>query len=578
MGAQMTFQLRDSGLYCYSSEQWQRVGGWIEVIARTRLSNKTHGHGALLQWKNMDSVLLREVVYARNLNGDNARQIRELLVDTGYPLEPGNLSWTRLQHYLLEEMAKAPPAITVDRTGWHDTVFATSGWTAGQANEQHHFVGQLLTSPILQEMGSLQDWQVHVGRLCAGNPLAMFSVGVALAAPMLQPADLENGAFHLAGPSGSGKTTMLQVATSVCGAPTFMRSWISTSNGLAAVSAEHNDMLLALDEIGLAKPEDVDTATYHIMNGASKLRAKITGDLAPQTHWRTLVLSSGEICLSDIFQQLGKQVKAGQENRLVEIPVFGRFGAFDDLHGLSSSQELVDTLKSHTRQYYGTLFREWVERLTDDIDELPAYIQRETRKLLNLWVTPHMASQVIRVLKRFALVAVALCLACRNYIVPWTEASSVQAVEKVIAAWLQNRGHFFDTEEHRVLTRLHRAVVGWTHRFAKIELGDYGRMIGLRRDVNGERQWLIPKNTFLEELGLPSRYMRHIAPLFQKGFLETNEESRGTVKIKLRDRSERFFALWPDRVRAFWKELPDTDELSQFPSIPTDDSEVAEDE
>ena len=99
----MKFQLRDSGLYCFSSDEWQRVGGWIEVIARTRLSNKKHGHGALLQWKNMDNVLLREVVYARNLNGDNARQIRELLVDSGYPLEPGNISWARLQRYLLRE-------------------------------------------------------------------------------------------------------------------------------------------------------------------------------------------------------------------------------------------------------------------------------------------------------------------------------------------------------------------------------------------------------------------------------------------------------------------------------------------
>ena len=131
----------------------------------------------------MDNVLLREVVYARHLNGDNARQIRELLVDTGYPLEPGTTSWARLQRYLLEEMAKAPPATTVDRTGWHGPVFATNGWTVGQADEQHHFVGQLSTSPLLLESGSLQEWKDQVGSLCDGNPLAILSVGVALAAP-----------------------------------------------------------------------------------------------------------------------------------------------------------------------------------------------------------------------------------------------------------------------------------------------------------------------------------------------------------------------------------------------------------
>ncbi len=574
----MKFQLRDSGLYCYSSEEWQRVGGWIEVVARTRLSNKKHGHGALLQWKNMDNVLLREVVYARNLNGDNARQIRELLVDTGYPLEPGNISWTRLQRYLLEEMAKAPPATTVDRTGWHGSIFATSRWTAGQSDEQHYFVGQLSTSPLLQENSSLQDWQTQVGKLCEGNPLAMFSIGVALAAPLLKHAGLENGAFHLVGNSSTGKTTLLQVAASVCGAPTFVRSWVATANGLAAVAAEHNDIALMLDEIGLARPEDVDISVYHIMNGASKLRANITGDLAAQTHWRTLALSTGEIWLSEVFQQMGKPVRAGQENRLVEIPTFGRFGAFDELHGFASSQELVDALKSRTKHYHGTLFRHWLERLTEDADDLPDYIQREITRLTDQWKTSHMASQVVRVIRRFALITAALCLACRNYLLPWTEAESVRAVHQVVGAWLRSRGHLFNSEEYRLLARLRDAVYTWHYRLTDIERGDYGRRAGFRRDVDGERQWLIPKNTFLSELGLSSRYMREVETLIQKGFLETNEQSRGTMKVKLRDRSERFFALWPDRIKAYWDSLPDGDGLSQFPTFPSGNPEVAEDE
>ena len=574
----MKFQLRDSGLYCYSSEEWQRVGGWIEVIARTRLSNKKHGHGALLQWKNMDDVLLREAVYARTLNGDNARQIRELLVDSGYPLEPGNISWARLQRYLLEEMAKAPPATTVDRTGWHGPVFATSSWTAGQADEQHHFVGQLSTSPLLQESGSLQDWQNQVGKLCDGNPLAILSVGVALAAPLLKHAELENGAFHLVGNSSTGKTTLLQVAASVCGAPTFVRNWVATANGLAAVAAEHNDMLLALDEIGLARPEDVDVATYHIMTGASKLRANISGDLAAQTHWRTLALSTGEVWLSEVFQEIGKSVKAGQENRLVEIPIFGKFGAFDDLHGSNSAQEFVDALKSRTRHYHGTLFRHWLERLTEDVDDLPDYIQSEVARLTEQWKTPHMASQVVRVIRRFALITAALCLACRNYLLPWTEAESVRAVHQVVGAWLRSRGHIFNSEEHRILARLRDAIYKWNHRLVDIERGDYGRAIGLRRKVAGETQWLIPKNTLIKELGLRSRYTREIEPLIQRDFLETNEQSRGTMKIKLRDRSERFFALWPDRIKAYWEALPDGDGLSQFPTYPSVDSEVTENE
>lgn len=574
----MKYRLQKDGLYILSGDQRQRVGGWIQVMARTRLTDRRHGHGVLLEWQNFDGVKLREVVYARDLNSDNARQVRDMLVDSGYPLTPGQASWSRLQHYLLEQMALAEPATVVDRTGWHGPIFATSGWTAGRADEQHFFVGQLSTSPLLQESGSLQDWQNQVGKLCDGNPLAILSVGVALAAPLLKHAGLENGAFHLGGNSSTGKTTLLQVAASVCGAPTFVRNWVATANGLAAVAAEHNDMALMLDEIGMARPEDVDVAVYHIMNGASKLRANISGGLAAQTHWRTLALSSGEVWLSEVFQEIGKSVKAGQENRLVEIPIFGKFGAFNELHGFSSSQEFVDALKSRTKHYYGTLFRYWIERLAEDVDELPNHIQSEVARLTEQWKTPHMASQVVRVIRRFALITAALCLACRNYLLPWTEAESVRAVHQVVGVWLQSRGHLFNSEEYRLLTRLREAIYKWHYRLADIERGDYGKTAGFRRKVNGERQWLILKDVFLNDLGLPTRYMREVEPLIRKGFFETNELSRGTMKIKVQDRSERFFALWPDRVIAYWDSLPDADELSQFPTNPRFDSGVMENE
>ena len=69
---------------------------------------------------------------------------------------------------------QAEPATVVNRTGWHGSVFATSNWTIGAADEPHHFVGQLSGSPTLQESGSLSDWQTYVGQLCRGNLLAIF--------------------------------------------------------------------------------------------------------------------------------------------------------------------------------------------------------------------------------------------------------------------------------------------------------------------------------------------------------------------------------------------------------------------
>lgn len=398
----MQYKLQDDGLYCLSSDRWLRIGGWIQVLARTRLTDKRHGHGALLEWLNFDGVMLREVVYARDLNSDNARQIRDMLVDTGYPLTPGQSSWSRLQHFLIEQMALAAPATVVNRTGWHGPIFATSNWTVGTADEPHHFVGQLSSSTLLEEAGDLRDWQNHVGKLCSGNPLAIFCVGTGLAAPLLAPAGMENGAFHFVGASSAGKTTLLQIAASLYGSDSYRRSWISTSNGLAAVSSEHNDMLLTLDEIGMARPEDVDTAIYQIMNGSGKLRANVSGELAATSQWRTLVLSSGEVWIAELLQQIGKPLRAGQQIRLVEIPIFGIHGAFDELHGRKSAQQFVDELKMSCQCFHGTVIREWLSLLTGQHDELSRYLSYEIGRLSNAWTSDSMASQVQRVVRRFA--------------------------------------------------------------------------------------------------------------------------------------------------------------------------------
>ncbi|WP_228289665.1 hypothetical protein [Shewanella cyperi] len=46
----MQYKLKEDGIYILSADRWQRIGGWIQVLARTRLTDKRHGHGALLEW------------------------------------------------------------------------------------------------------------------------------------------------------------------------------------------------------------------------------------------------------------------------------------------------------------------------------------------------------------------------------------------------------------------------------------------------------------------------------------------------------------------------------------------------
>lgn len=44
----MRYKLDEKGLFFLNADSWQWVGGWIKVLARTRLPDKRRGHGVLL--------------------------------------------------------------------------------------------------------------------------------------------------------------------------------------------------------------------------------------------------------------------------------------------------------------------------------------------------------------------------------------------------------------------------------------------------------------------------------------------------------------------------------------------------
>ncbi|MNT23425.1 hypothetical protein D3C72_1588440 [compost metagenome] len=110
-------------------------------------------------------------------------------------------------------------------------------------------------------------------------------------------------------------------------------------------------------------------------------------------------------------------------------------------------------------------------------------------------------------------------------------------------------------EEHQVLARLKELLPKWERGLQALDQHRTVSSLGYTREVSGERQWLIDKNQFLQQLGLPSQYMREVMPLLQREWLATNEPERATVKIMIQGKFYRFFALWPDRIYAGIQEL-----------------------
>ncbi|MFL1811201.1 MULTISPECIES: DUF927 domain-containing protein [Enterobacterales] len=559
VGVVMQFELRDTGLFHLRANEMRKLSDPIRVLSRVRSDDRVRSNGVLCEWLNLDGCSIQEVFLMKILNGSQSMLIRERLLDSGFWIEPGIDTWKLIQQYLVQESRKASTATLVERTGWYREVFVTPSWISGRCDEPYQYLSPRIT-PNFQQQGSLEDWQQEVGRFCRGNPYLIFSIGCALAAPLLKPAGLENGGIHIVSNSADGKTATIQVCASVCGAPDFMKSWIGTANGIAAVASEHNDLVLPLDEIGMAKAEDIDTCLYQIFNGAGKLRADKTGKLAESEHWRVLVLSTGEKWLAEIFESLGRSPMAGQEVRLIELPVIGLHGVLNDLHSFSTPQKAIDHLKSASARTYGSLLRSFMELITTDVEDLNQYVPKELQRIVDSWLLPNSSSQVQRVTRRFAVILVALQLASRNFLVNWSELESEQAVYSLYRIWLGSRGHLMNLEEYRLLQKIGGVLAKWEKRLAKE--GDVSRptSIGYRRFIDGEELWLIHKDEFLKGLNLPTHYMRDVELLFRRQCLESNERSRGTYKLKMNGRYYRFFALWPDRVRQAMLKMEQVDD------------------
>ena len=114
-------------------------------------------------------------------------------------------------------------------------------------------------------------------------------------------------------------------------------SWRTTDNASEAAAAGACDTLMLLDEVSQAKASAVDAMAYMLANGCRQGRADRTGAARDVAIWRILLLSTGETGLADKIAEDGKQARAGQSVRVVDIPadVGQGLGVFENLHGFA---------------------------------------------------------------------------------------------------------------------------------------------------------------------------------------------------------------------------------------------------
>lgn len=335
---------------------------------------------------------------------------------------------------------------TVKRMGWIDDQFGSfvlGGDLVGRAD----VLPLAPTTGIaigLASSGHLDDWKAHVGEKCRDNPLMVLAVSLAFSGPLLSPLGLSGGGLHFRGASSSGKTTLLHLAASVWGGRQLITQWRATSNGLEAIAATMNDMLLPLDEIAEISASNLHEAIYMLANGTGKARMTKDVALADQARWRLALISSGEISVEEKLKEARLKTMAGHEVRLIDIEADSRlYGAFDALHGAASASAFAESMQQAARVQHGAVGRAFVQMLIDhgEISE-SASLDGQISVLVSNWLAKLPSApdgQISRVAKRFALIGVAGNIATTFGLTGWGDQEALAAAEQAFLDWYDRR-------------------------------------------------------------------------------------------------------------------------------------------
>jgi uncharacterized protein (DUF927 family) len=560
------FVLDKIGLWHVSEEGKTWISSPIHVTARVR---DEHGlnHGKLLEFDDADGVHHTWAMPMEMLAGD-CSEFRSTLMNAGLEISTS----FKARQWLADYVQRFIPSCTarcVSRTGWHKKGFVLPDTNIGDLGQEKVLIqGKTCNFRGYCVAGTLLDWQSAVADRSVGNSRLIFAISVGFAGPLLHLMEAEPGGFHLCSHSSSGKTTALRAAASIYGNKEFMRKWKATVNGLETIAFQHNDTLLCLDEMGEMNAFDLGDAAYMLANGSGKNRARPDGGLREPLTWKLLFLSSGETGLAAHMEQAGKKAKAGQEIRLAEIPAdTGKSGLFEELHGFTNGSIFADELSKNSQKYYGTAGREFLKRLTQDIEEAKVFIRKTMDEFLAAAIPEGASGQIHRVAGRFALVAAAGELAIHYDItrvlgkdgiasIGWDEGTARQAVLKCFQDWMEAFGGPGLQEKTQLLADVRYFLEQHGEsRFTDWYANDpdalpsgsrtYNRA-GFRRHTDEGTEFYIFPETFKRDIckGRDEKFVKQI--LYDHGLLKKDSQGKFTCAAKpaSETKSRRFYVFF----------------------------------
>jgi putative DNA primase/helicase len=291
----------------------------------------------------------------------------------------------------------------------------------GRERSSVHVALQGYPAHKFDRAGSLDDRRGEVAALAAGNHALVFALALAFAPPLLRLLGDEPGGFQLVAPTRTGESTAAELAASVWGSR-FAEKWRTTVNSVERTAADHNDLLLVLDEVGLlakdprSRADELYEACHQLGGGRGKQRLNVAD---PPREWLVLFLSTSELTFRRILAAGGRAVVGGELMRLIDVvlPVDPPTGIFQDLHGHATVDQYCAALDHAVARCHGTAGRAYLRRLVreveDDRDALVSWLRERIDWYLRRTSSAVGGRGAEAVASRFALVYAAGRLAAR---------------------------------------------------------------------------------------------------------------------------------------------------------------------
>lgn len=510
----------------------------LSVVAMTR-DDKSGEWGRLLEWLDDDHVAHQWAMPLELLQGDGA-DVRRELARMGLSIAPNRVHRDLLTTYLQVWPVQAR-ARCVERLGWYGEAFVMPKQSIGQDGERVVFQSTGAVEPAFATVGTKEEWRNQVAGLAKGNTRLVFALSVAFAGALADLVSEDSGGFHLRGNSSCGKSTALKVAASVWGNPSsYPRLWRATANGLEGLAALHNDGLLILDELSQIDPKEAGEAAYMLANGQGKARASRTGLARQAARWRLLFLSAGEESLTALMARAGKKANAGQEIRLadIEADAGAGMGAFEDLHGHATPAQFAEAIKSAATRLHGAVGIQWLEYLVNDRQAITSQANALMRQFVEENTPSEAAGQVVRVARRFALVAMAGEIATCYGLTGWEAGEAEAAAKRCFAVWLESFGGTSNREARALLC--HVRAFFESHGASRFEDMTAGQDVRInnragfyRTNAQGEREYLMLQEAYRNEICHGHDVRAATKILLKAGWLIPSKDGKTTQKPRL---------------------------------------------